>query len=333
MTASSSDINMESLDDLSASYTVGEPMTFEQMTKAREAEQTIHNPFIEMQEKNPYVFEDKPFGNRRFALISLVGPGLPQQHRDGKTFLKIKGATTSMNQAKNLANALHEKEEKKYGIYLTELFKFVCLPPPPSADPPMTPEAIDEAMNDAIRTCYENFDKDRDDFKTRKKTMLDDIKRQNEITKRIADGELPPEAAESESILPETFVKTSNDDDPAPDESMEKDPATSNEHFVALATLTCALPWAENGLIYKICGVFETQAQAESHMINLKKSTKYKLFDITVAEMYSWLEMPPPYEIIDTVQYDSTKLTEALGARKQKIEIDHCGMQEPADLS
>lgn len=330
MAASSTDLPAD-LNDVNANYSVGNAMTYEQMMKQRqsETEYELHNPFEEKQETNPYVFEDKPIGARRYALLNLVGPGLPQTHEGGKTFIKLKGATTTINQAKTLANALHEREEKKYGIYLTELFKFICLPPPP-AD--VSIADADVVMNECIKRSYNEYITKRDDFNTRKKAMMDDLARQNKITERIAAGELPAEAADSKSLFPETQPDHKEEED-RPGESMEKDIPTSSEHYVVIATLLSALPWADKGVIYKLCGVFETEEKAVTHMKDLKRSSKYKLFDVTVAEMYSWLEMPPPYEVIENVHYDSNKLTEALGQRKQTIEIDQSGLHEPADLT
>lgn len=59
----------------------------------------------------------------------------------------------------------------------------------------------------------------------------------------------------------------------------------------------------KNHLIVKLCGTFENETDANEHMKVLKKDTKYKLFDVTVCDMYAWLEMPPPYELIENVIY------------------------------
>ena len=66
-------------------------------------------------------------------------------------------------------------------------------------------------------------------------------------------------------------------------------------------------------------------------MKTLKKSILYKLFDVCVCDMYAWLQIPPPYELIENVIYDSNKLTEALGSRKQTIDINDTGLCEPQD--
>ena len=63
------------MEDLNAHYSVGDAMTFEQMmqTKKEEKELSLYNPFEKLTDANPYVFEDKPVGLRRFAVVSLVG--------------------------------------------------------------------------------------------------------------------------------------------------------------------------------------------------------------------------------------------------------------------
>jgi hypothetical protein len=39
--------------------------------------------------------------------------------------------------------------------------------------------------------------------------------------------------------------------------------------------------------------------------------------------------LPPPYELIENVYFDSEKLTEALGVRKKVINVDQTGLQCP----
>ena len=318
-------LSEEELSSLHARYEVGTAMTFEEMNKLKqeEREYSLSNPFDGIEEENPYLFEDKPVGLRRYAIINAVGPGMAQQHKDGLTMIKVKAATSSLEHASNLAVDLHKKSPE-YHVFLIELFKFVCVPPPA---PPREGggDDIDKMMNDAIKAEYDSMEHTSRDYRERKNKMLNEVKRHNEINSKIAAGELPPEACESASICPEAPDPSAQEGEEGGDYDiplgMEPDAPVGHDSFLVLATLKVTQGPLTDRVIYKICGIFEKDEQANAHMTTLKKSNKYKLFDVCVCHMYCWLQMPPPYHLIENVQYDSTKLTEALGARKKKIDI------------
>tara|TARA_Y100001936_G_C16062757_1_gene665202 strand:- start:586 stop:1548 length:963 start_codon:yes stop_codon:yes gene_type:complete len=315
-------------EDLEARYSIGDACTFDEMVARRDTEKeaSIHNPFKNMAcDQNPYVFEDKPVGMRRFVVVNIVGDKFRQKHETNSCMLKVKASTASIEQAKKMCTSLEEKDSK-YALYILEMFKFVCLPPPEyECD-------VDSEMNTAIEMEYERMQESHEEFKKRKKVMMDEIERHNKIAQKIADGELDQSKAESDPILPENMQEREEESTAFP-ESMEPDSPLCNDKFVVVATLKIEkYEKMENSIIIKICGTFSTESDAESHMKSLKKDTKYKLFDISVCDMYAWLEMPPPYERIDHVLFDSNKLTESLGERKQSINIDSTDLQCPRDL-
>ena len=312
------------MEDLNAHYSVGDAMTFEQMmqTKKEEKELSLYNPFEKLTDTNPYVFEDKPVGLRRFAVVNLVGEGFPQKHeRSGKCMMKVKVSTISHEKATQMCELIQQKE-KNFALYVVEMFKFICLPP--------LVQDVDSEMNTAIKMEYEAVDDEREEFNNRKKVMMDEVKRHNEITKKIADGELDATEAQSAPILPEDMTKIEQSDEVS--DSMEPDAPLCTDKYVVIASIKITkYEKMKDHIIVKVCGTFETEADANSHMKTLKKDTKYKLFDVTVCDMYVWLEMPPPYELIENVMFDSEKLTETLGQRKQTINIDSSDIQMPND--
>ena len=189
---------------------------------------------------------------------------------------------------------------------------------------------MDSEMNTAIKMEYVAVDDEKEEFKNRKKIMMDEVKRHNEITKKIANGELDESEAQSAPILPEDMTKLETSNEVS--DSMEPDAPLCSDKYLVLATLKITkYENMKDHLIVKLCGTFENEADANSHMKALKKDTKYKLFDVTVCDMYAWLEMPPPYELIENVMFDSEKLTETLGQRKQTINIDSSDIQMPND--
>ena len=315
------------MEDLSARYAIGDAMTFDQMQESKkgEVEFSVHNPFTESKEVNAYVFEDTPVGTRKYVLLNIVGEGFPQQHEKGGLMIKVKVATVTANQAKELSKSMAIKDPK-YGLYVVEMFKFICLPSP-SEDVTV----VDSLMNTAIQLEYDAMEDQKGEFNRRKSEMMDEVERHNEITKKIAAGELDSSAAESNPKYPEEIVVKENEEDMV--ESMEADAPQCADRFVVLATLKISkCEKLKGSMILKICGSFETEAMASTHMKALKKSLKYKLFDVCVCDMYSWLQMPPPYELIENVIYDSNKLTEALGVRKQTIDVNSAALQEPQDM-
>ena len=315
------------LDELKANYSVGEPMTWEQMTATKQSEREflVTNPFADSTETNPYVFDDAPVGYRRFALLNVVGPGMAQQHEQGLTMLKVKATTLTCEQARRLA-ATHQAKDPKYHIYVNEMFKFTVLPPPKDAV-----RDVDAAMNEAIKGEYAAMEDRNKEFLGRKSTMISDLERQNDLTRKIASGEADADEADSTCVCPEPAQEAPalNND---MTEDMEPDAPSGVDRFIVLATLEITREGPLQGsVIVKLCGSFENEEAASSHMKSLKKSTRYKLFDVSVCDMYAWLRIPPPYELMDHVVYDSDKLTEALGARKQVIDVHDKGLQEPAD--
>lgn len=311
------------MEDLNAHYSIGDAMTFEQMvkTKKEEKELSLYNPFEKLTEENPYLFEDKPVGIRKFAVTNIVGEGFHQKHENNKCMMKVKVSTMSHEKATQMCEAIRQKDDK-FALYVIEMFKFICLPP--------LTQDVDSEMNTAIKMEYLAVDDEKEEFNNRKKTMMDEVKRHNEITKRIADGELDESDAQSAPILPEDMnkVDTSNEFS----ESMEPDTPLCTDKYVVIATLKITkYEKMKDHVIVKLCGTFENETDANEHTKTLKKDTKYKLFDVTVCDMYVWLEMPPPYELIENVMFDSEKLTETLGKRKQTINIDSTDLQMPQD--
>jgi hypothetical protein len=156
------------------------------------------------------------------------------------------------------------------------------------------------------------------------------LERHNEISKKIANGELEEKDSESAPLFPEEVKERENTEISEISESMEPDVQLCSDKYVVLATLKITKDEKmKDSVILKICGTFDDESKANSHMKELKKDMKYKIFDVSVCDMYAWLELPPPYELIENVYFDSEKLTEALGVRKKVINVDQTGLQCP----
>jgi hypothetical protein len=103
-----------------------------------------------------------------FALISLVGPDLPQ--KNDKFGLKIRGVFNSKDEAASHAKRL-QKEDGTFDIYVVDMYKWLLIPPDRDAinDVHYQEEKLEEIM-----TQYrENQQQAKVMFEKRKKDMTE----------------------------------------------------------------------------------------------------------------------------------------------------------------
>lgn len=303
-------------------YSVGTPVTYDEMMRIRSGGDTSVN--MDGTADELLFDDDPPVGAQRYALLSMAGPRLRQKHQTG-SFLKVRCVTATRRTAERIGGEL-AKKTNSYDILLVELYKFLCLPPPP---PDMTSERMDSEMVAAIQGAMADLENSKARFQERKTAMLDDMRRQNQIAQRIADNELDPSEMESNCLYPEEMTKGENEQGEEGDLD-ECDAYLGNDKFVVIATIEVNI-FDDRGVIFKICGAFETEEGANALASGLKKQTRYKPYDIVVAQLGAWLSMPPPADVIDNVVYDCDKLTEVLGTRKTVINVKDTRLQEPAD--
>lgn len=310
--------------DVAAHMEIGMPLTFEEMQRERQTSEQC-TPREELSgETNPYVFDDKPVNHNNFAAISVVDDSLSQKHVSSATLLKIRGAFATLD---DLKTAVVPNEN--CDLFACELYKFSILPC--TADIiSMDSDTRDGVMNDCLR-MYENMRiASADDFDARKRKMMDDIKRQEDIKERVRQGELPESAIESASVCPEELPEAAQPDEGA---HMLSDAPLSDFKFATVAMISIKeitdadpdgnkynVPDCMRGkTIFKIAGTFRTQEEASTHAEKLRKQRKYKHIDLYVVHMYEWLFCPPNVELLPCVQYAQDKLTEAIGTLKDEV--------------
>ena len=118
---------------MNVQYDIGHAMTYDEMMAFKEAESNSKSGLshgTNTEEKNPYLFEDEPFGNRSIALISVVGPKMKQKHQDGGMYMKLKTVCNSIDEASRMAKVVPQEQTD---LYCVEFFKFSCMPPPPTS--------------------------------------------------------------------------------------------------------------------------------------------------------------------------------------------------------
>jgi hypothetical protein len=134
-----------------------------------------------------YLFEDPPIQNQKFALISIVGPNMPQ--KCNVWGLKIRGVAETIEKAKSMTQRLM-KIDNNYDIYTVELGKFFPLEVDPLAVGEV--EYENQQLNELIKSYLENREHANEQWLQRKNEMVKDAIREGQMQKELA---LKPEPA------------------------------------------------------------------------------------------------------------------------------------------
>ena len=303
-----------SASDLKAHMEIGAPVTYEEMMKMRNDETTIPAAETSM-EKHPYIFEDKAIGTMRYCIVSMLSNILQQKHDDGKNYIKIRATFQTQKEAVDSVLAL---DSEKCDMYLYELYKF-CAVPCGEAFRSLGDEDRDCALNDAMKAYKKYRIEHNVAYEMRKKTMMDDINRQEKDKERIRNGEMDASSLDSSSILPEPVASLQNNLNSV-DNSMKSDTPFNHFNYAVMALVDLRgvrdIPSVLTDCnIIKICGVFKEEKYANEHVQLLRQNVKYKHIDIYVCCLYEWLQIPPDQEKLEKVEYTHDKLNEVLSEK------------------
>ena len=114
-----------------------------------------------------YLFEDPPIHGQMYALVSIVGPHMPQ--KCNVWGLKVRGVTNTIEHAKEMTAKLM-KIDSNYDIYTVEVGKFF-----PLAVEPLQLSNVEyqnEALNSLIKQYLENREKANEEWHARKNDMI-----------------------------------------------------------------------------------------------------------------------------------------------------------------
>ena len=130
-----------------------------------------------------YLFEDPEISNQKFALVSIVGPHMPQ--KCDVWGLKIRGTADSLENAKTLCKKLL-RIDNHYDIYTVDVGKFFPL----TVDPlkVQNVEYQNEQLNTLIKSYLENKENANELWNKRKTEMIEEAikegKNQEEFAKK-----------------------------------------------------------------------------------------------------------------------------------------------------
>jgi chromosome segregation ATPase len=130
-----------------------------------------------------YLFEDPPITNQTFALVSIVGPHMPQ--KCDTWALKIRGVANTLEDAKSMCQRLM-KIDQNYDIYTVDVGKFFPLNVEPHDIQDI--EYSNTELNQLIKSYLENRQTANDQWHARKNEMIqkavEEGKNQQELLKK-----------------------------------------------------------------------------------------------------------------------------------------------------
>ena len=128
-----------------------------------------------------YLFEDPPITHQRFALISIVGPHMPQ--KCDVWGIKIRGVAESVEKAKAMTQKLM-KIDSNYDIYTVEVGKFFPLVVEPHEIGEV--EYENQQLNELIKNYLANREAANEQWHQRKAEMIKDAIREGKAQEEMA---------------------------------------------------------------------------------------------------------------------------------------------------
>lgn len=128
-----------------------------------------------------YLFEDPPVPNQQFALISIVGPEMPQ--KCDVWGLKIRGTAESAEKAKSMAQKIM-RIDNTYDVYTVEVGKFFPLAVEPDAIGNV--EYQNSQLNELVKTYMENKEQANEHWNKRKNDMIKEAIREGKSQEELA---------------------------------------------------------------------------------------------------------------------------------------------------
>lgn len=181
-----------------------------------------------------YLFEDPQIPSQQYALVSIVGPHMPQ--RSDVWGLKIRGTCDSLDSAKNMSARLN-RIDPDFDIYTVEVGKFFPL----EVEPSQLNDQIhaDEKLNELVKNYKENRESANEEFLRRKNELvnraIEEGKQKGENSKehpisvldrlkklRNQKSEMEKNMKELEQLLQETETKYSEFSDEQKENAQEK---------------------------------------------------------------------------------------------------------------
>ena len=128
-----------------------------------------------------YLFEDPPIPQQKYALISIVGPHMPQ--KCDVWGLKIRGVADELDKAKSMTQRLM-RIDNNYDIYTVEVGKFFPLAVEPHEVSNV--EYQNDMLNKMMKTYLENREYANEQWHARKTEMMKEAIREGKAQEEMA---------------------------------------------------------------------------------------------------------------------------------------------------
>lgn len=129
-----------------------------------------------------YLFEDPPLPNQKYALVSIVGPNMPQ--KCDVWGLKVRGVANSINEAKTLSQKIL-RIDNNYDIYTVDVGKFFPLVVDPLEINDI--EYQNEQLNTLIKNYLENRETANEFWHKRKAEMIEQAIKEGKSQEELAN--------------------------------------------------------------------------------------------------------------------------------------------------
>jgi hypothetical protein len=129
-----------------------------------------------------YLFEDPPIQNQQFALISIVGPHMPQ--KCDVWGLKIRGVAENLEKAKTLSQKIL-RFDNNYDVYTVEMGKFFPLVVNPLEVSNV--EYQNTKLNELIKSYLENREIANEQWTARKNEMIQEAIKEGKNQEEFAN--------------------------------------------------------------------------------------------------------------------------------------------------
>jgi vacuolar-type H+-ATPase catalytic subunit A/Vma1 len=134
-----------------------------------------------MENEIDYLFEDPEIQGQKFALISIVGPNMPQ--KCNVWGIKVRGVAESLEKAKNMSQKIMKFDEN-YDVYTVEMGKFFPLVVDPNKITDI--EYQNSQLNQLVKTYLENKEYANEQWVKRKNDMVQEAIKEGKNQKELA---------------------------------------------------------------------------------------------------------------------------------------------------
>lgn len=279
---------------------------------------------------------------QQYATISLIGPGLPQKHKN--TMLMLRGNCVDSSDGVAWIEESMKTQNAEIGMYNAEMYCWCLFPP--TEDTMASTEVHDEALYKVLRDYLIREQASNLDFETRREFLknkstappVEEVVEPDELpepplAEEVAD-KLPLQSPVSPPSVEELAEPKESDELPlqpsVPPPGSELDipleqplkpvpsPFTSGGYKKMdqrFGVLAIADNEDKSLVAVKIYASKDTEVEAKDYAKTIQSENP--LFNIVVVEMYKWLTMPPDVGAIEDHSFVNERLQSLFTAHNE----------------